>query len=96
MEFYYMSKGGFKTRIDEINYYSILFQNDSIEIARSSEIGVWYKGTIMEPEFLPYEVAEYELAEMFVYTISNMEHLLSPEYNKQVDSSINEAIRSCK
>lgn len=94
--FYYMSKGGLRTRIDEINYYSILFQNDSSEIASSSEIGVWYKGTLMETDSLPYEVAEYEMAEMFVYTVNNMENLLSPEYNKKVDSLIYEAVRRCK
>ena len=94
--FYYMSKSGIRTKIDEVNYYSILLQNDSTKIAESYNRGVWYKGTITETDSLPYEVTKYELAEMYVYTFSNMENLLSYEYNKKVDSIIYEAISRCK
>ncbi|GMQ30892.1 DUF6843 domain-containing protein [Algoriphagus confluentis] len=94
--FYYISKGGSRTKIDEIDYYSVLLQEDSIKSARSSEIGAWYKGTIRETDSLPYEVTEYELVEMFVYSLSNMENFLSLEYNKTVDSLIYESIRRCK
>lgn len=50
----------------------------------------------METDSLPYEMTEYELAEMFVYTLSNIENFLSVEYNKKVDSLIYEAISRCK
>jgi energy-coupling factor transporter transmembrane protein EcfT len=94
--FYYLSKGGIRTKIDEVDYYSILFQDDSTKIAGSSDLGIWYRGTMMETDSLPYEMTEYELAEMFVYTLSNIENFLSVEYNKKVDSLIYEAISRCK
>ena len=94
--FYYLSNGGIRTKIDEVDYYSIKFKDDSTKITKSSEISVWYRGTMLETDSLPYEVTKYELAEMFVYTLSNMENFLSFEYKKKADSLIYEAIMRCK